>query len=90
MMRTEKIDALERHAEQINRCHGLDARHILLIQAVRELVDICRVAHAANTSLLAACEMAAETWCRPEAGDCDEKRLVYEQLTAAIAKVNAT
>lgn len=38
MSGTSLLDAIERNAEQINRCHGLDVRHHLLIQMVRELV----------------------------------------------------
>ncbi len=52
----EMVDAMERHAEHINGCHGIDPRHMLLIQAVRELVAACRRRKATHDDLLAMCE----------------------------------
>ncbi len=42
MKKLEMLDGLEKHAEQINKMHGLDARHMFLIQSVRELVAYAR------------------------------------------------
>lgn len=44
--RREMLSAAERHAEHISACHGLDARHLLLAQTVRQLVAACRASDA--------------------------------------------
>lgn len=46
LLNPEMIDAIERNAEQINKMHGLDVRHHLLIQMVRELASSHREVEA--------------------------------------------
>lgn len=38
MLTSDMVNAIERNAEQISNMYGLDVRHKLLIQMVRELV----------------------------------------------------
>lgn len=42
-MTNATIDSMERNAEHVARCHGLDERHVLLIEQVRSLVNTLRL-----------------------------------------------
>ena len=42
MSPADLVDTMETHANNISKMHGIDPRHILLIQSVRELARLYR------------------------------------------------